>query len=191
MGNEATIGFLRHAEIKHGRVAMLAFVGYIFHSQGYHFQFALKLDGSPFPSGTNPPQLWDALPDYGKLQIIAFVGLLEFWGEVSTPERKHYMKGGKPGEYPDFYNPAAEEPWMYFNLYDPFRQARVRTEEEKERGLLVEINNGRAAMIGILAFLSAQTVPGSVPVLNGIVPGYDGEVMAPFSGNILTEILGS
>ena len=48
--------------------------------------------------------------------------------------------------------------------------------------LEVEINNGRLAMIGLMAFLSEGAVPGAVPALKGLVPA-TGEVnvMAPFA----------
>jgi hypothetical protein len=177
--NEATIGFLRESEIKHGRIAMFAFVGYIVHANGIHFPFPMKMDGTPFPSGNNPPELWDAIPDSAKWQIFLFIGALEYWNEVAN---KHYMAGGKPGDFPDFEGP------MPFNYYDPFGLNKGMSEEKKASRLIAEVNNGRLAQLGILGFLSEQTTPGSVPLLSGIVQPYSGEPMAPFSHSIFPSL---
>jgi len=188
-GNEATIGFLRHAEIKHGRVAMFAFVGYIAHANGFKFPWAMQMDGTPFPDANgNPPAVWDAVSDDAKWQIFSLIGFLEFWSELSTPSSKHYMRGGKPGDFPDFVSGPEGIPHpVPFNFYDPFGWSKNRSEEAKASGLVKEINNGRAAMLGIFGFLCAQTIPGSVPLLSGVVPTYSGEVMAPFSINYIGE----
>ena len=72
-----------------------------------------------------------------------------------------------------------------FNLFDPFKLSKNASAEKKEAGLVKEINNGRLAMLGIFGFLSEQTIPGSVPLLGGIVQPYSGEVMAPFGTNVV------
>ena len=59
------------------------------------------------------------------------------------------------------------------------------TAEDKERGLNVEVNNGRAAMLAIIAMLSASKGL-VVPPLDAIegFPKYTGDVMVPFEGQL-------
>lgn len=189
-GGGSSIGFLRQAEIKHGRVAMAAFVGYCVQSNGIRFPWSMELDGTSFPSAElSPPEQWDALPEAGKWQIILAVGFLEIFDEMSGT---HYMKGGIPGKYENFADNKDITPHTIpLNLFDPLklnkRWGDVYGAEatKKEERLIMEINNGRLAMLGIMGFLSEQTVEGSVPFLSGLVPHYDGQVMAPF-----TRVLG-
>ena len=188
-GEQATVGFLRHAEIKHGRVAMFGFVGYCIQANGIHFPFQLTLDGTTYAqisAAGSPPEQWDTLPTLSKLQILGAISLLEVFGEASyltkAQGEAHYMLGGKPGFYPSIKNAGVPHP-VPFDLYDPFGFSKNASPEKKEKGLRAEINNGRLAMLGLFAFFAEAKVPGSVPLLSGIVKPYAGEFMAPFSAS--------
>merc|ERR1719364_369310 len=77
-----TIGWFRHAEIKHGRVAMAAFVGYCVHANGIVFPWNIQAplpwtgvaSGLPAVSFADisaagaPGDMWDALPTAAKVQ---------------------------------------------------------------------------------------------------------------------------
>merc|ERR1719298_152358 len=110
-----TIGWFRHAEIKHGRVAMAAFVGFCVQSNGIHFPWNLQgWQGTPVVSFADiaaaggPADQWDALSTPAKLQILGVIGFLEMWSETSASlemdGEKHYCRGGTPGYYPKLQN---------------------------------------------------------------------------------------
>jgi len=190
------IGWFRHAEIKHGRVAMAAFVGYCVQANGICFPWNLQapfgatlqdmptIAFSDISAAGGPADQWDALPTAAKLQILGVVGFLEMFSETTAAlelsGEKHYVRGGKPGFYPSLKKAGFPHP-VPLDLWDPFGFTSKMTPEKKEKALLAEINNGRLAMIGIFGLISASKGL-KVPVLDGLgIKPYAGEIMAPFS----------
>jgi hypothetical protein len=191
-----TIGWFRHAEIKHGRVAMAGFVGYCIHANGITFPWNIQgpvpgpvtsnlpaISFADISAAGSPGDMWDALPTAAKLQIILVVGFLEMHGENSlaleADGQKHYVRGGKPGYYPKFKGRYPHP--VPLELWDPFGFTKGLSPERKEKALIAEVNNGRLAMIGLFGLLSASKGL-QVPPLDGLqLTRYGGEYMAPFT----------
>jgi len=89
-GDDATIGFLRHAEIKHGRVAMAAFVGYIAQSN-WHFPWWPA--AAAISTDIAPAEQWSQLPEAAKWQVIALPRrpCLHTLAQLLAPHRRASM----------------------------------------------------------------------------------------------------
>jgi len=101
IGSDETLAWYRHAEVKHGRVAMAAFVGWWAVGSGLRFpgELAHGLDFASLPS--KGLEAWDAVPGWGKAQLLLFAGLIEFHDELFATRRGeggHYLRGGIPGK---------------------------------------------------------------------------------------------
>merc|ERR1719499_369696 len=125
----------RAVERKHGRVAMAAVIGTIVHNNHIVFDGYISpsqnLKFSDIPTGINGIF---SVPAAGLAQILAFFALVELaW----LPASKY------DGDYGVGY--------FGTDIVDP---------EEKARKLNVELNNGRAAMLGIIGNMVGEVVTG-------------------------------
>jgi hypothetical protein len=140
---------LRYVEIKHGRVCQLAFLGQIVTRNGIHLSGDIDYSGhafDSFPNGIAALFGPDAIPQAGFAQIFAFVGALEL-GVMKDIE-------GTGNEFVgDFRNGAIDFGWDTFD------------EETKLSKRAIELNNGRAAMMGILGLMVHEELATNLPVI--------------------------
>lgn len=129
------------------------FVGWWALGAGLHFPGELSHGLAFADIPTKGLEAWDAVPGWGKAQMLIFAGVVEFFDEYFFSTRgTHYLKGGIPGKN------------MVPGLYDPLGLHKNKSEEAKARLRDVEIKNGRLAMIGFMGMYAAATIPGSVPL---------------------------
>uniref|UniRef100_A0A7S4NGP1 Plastid light harvesting protein n=1 Tax=Odontella aurita TaxID=265563 RepID=A0A7S4NGP1_9STRA len=123
-GNQANFDRLRYTEIKHGRVAMLAVVGYLVTYAGVRFPGCEDI-----PAGF---AAWEKLP----IQVWVQMGFT--WSMMEAVNRDAFGLSEFPG---DFRNGALDFGWD------------KQTDAWKRNKRSIELNNGRAAQMGILGLM--------------------------------------
>lgn len=113
---------LRFVELKHGRVAMLAVLGHLT-AQNYRFPAFVDLEGHKFADLPNGFAGLSALPALGLWQIILSIG----WWELRGWKQ---VEGSTPGDF--------GIPYLDY----------IKSDEDKASKRAIELNNGRAAMMG-------------------------------------------
>ena len=139
--DEQNLKLIRAAELKHCRVAMLAVVGWAWTATGTHFEGMLStskaVSFADMAAQPNPLLAASLMPAAGVWQMILAIGALEVTWENKYPSSENAGYFGVPA---------------------------CTTDPEKFKQLqLMELKNGRLAMIGIISFACAVGIPGSVP----------------------------
>ena len=144
---------LRYVELKHGRICMLAVLGHIVTSAGIRLPGNIDYSGTTFESIPAGLAAVTAIPKAGLAQIILFVGILE------TSVMKDVT--GEAEFVGDFRNGYIDFGWDTFD------------EETKLQKRAIELNNGRAAQMGILALMVHEKLNNDPYIINSLL-GYPG-----------------
>lgn len=129
--DDKTMNMYREAELKHGRVAMAACLGWYLNAAGVHPAFNSSLSN-------NPLQAAKELPAVGWLQFVLGCGAVE-WLAEKIKERPGYVPGDLLGAA--YWVDNTDEGWVDY--------------QNKE------INNGRLAMVAFMGIITQDIYYGN------------------------------
>jgi hypothetical protein len=130
---------LRYVETKHGRIAMLAILGHLVTTAGVRLPGDIAY-GLPFAKMKTGLAAFETIPPAGLAQIFAFIGLLELGFNSRQAE--------------------IEEAQIKASGWD---------QETLDRKLAIELNNGRAAQMGILGLMIHESLNNDPYVINTLL----------------------
>jgi hypothetical protein len=131
---------------------MLAVLGHITTTAGVHLPGNIDSAGLKFSDIPNGIAGLSVLPNAGLIQIFAFVGFLEL------AIMKDSANGAEPGEFVgDFRNGAIDFGWDSLD------------EDAKLSKRAIELNNGRAAQMGILALMVHEKLNNDPYIINTLL----------------------
>lgn len=138
---------MREVEIKHGRVCMLAVAGYL-----------ITANGIRFPGAEDVPDGLAAFPALAASEDGKFVlfQMVAFFAVAEMINRDAFGLAEFPGDY---RNGALDFGWDNF------------TEDQKRNKRTIELNNGRAAMMGITGLIIHEGIFPESLLPGGYLPG--------------------
>ena len=130
---------LREIEMKHDRVSMLAILGHMVTTAGIRLPGRIAFD-IPFSSIKSGLAAFEDIPLAGTIQIIGLIGLME----SGYASRKNEI----------------EEAQIKASGWD---------DETLKRKIAIELNNGRAAQMGILALMVHEKLNNDPYIINSLL----------------------
>ena len=130
---------LREVEVKHGRISMLAILGHLVTTAGYRLPGKIAY-GLDFAKVPTGLKALDVIPLAGVAQIVGFIGLIELGFGARKEEIEVAQKEQSGWDDETFAKKEA-----------------------------IELNNGRAAQMGILALMIHEKLDNNPYIINSLL----------------------
>ena len=132
-GDQEKFDRLRYVEIKHGRICMLGVVGYLLTYAGVRLPGDIDYSGTKFTDVGYGFDVFSDISSAGIAQVVLFIGALELAVMKDVTGENEFIG--------DFRNGFIDFGWDSFD------------EETKLQKRAIELNQGRAAQMGLLGLM--------------------------------------